>query len=425
MSERSAVQNPMLKYANEIGWEYVPRQQALQHRGGDTGLYFNDILQAQLIKLNTGIVTTDRAAEILRRLNLLKSNIEGNREALAWMRGEKSIFVTEENRDRNVKLIDFDNPANNIFQVTDEWRHKSVAFANRADVVFLINGIPVTVAETKKAGKPDGLAEGVDQLLRYHRETPEIFTAAQIFEVTQLFDFYYGLTWATNRKNIFNWKDEQPESINYERKVKDFFNRDRFLNVLKNYILFLTKDDILTKVILRQHQTRAIEKVCDRVQDPHKRRGLVWHTQGSGKTLTMITIAALLLRGNTTEKPTILMLVDRNELEGQLTKNIAAYGITNYKIANSKRDLRDIFASDYRGLVVSMIHKFDDIPANLNTRSSITVLVDEAHRTTGGNLGNYLMGALPNATYIGFTGTPIDKLSQGEGTFKVFGTDDP
>ena len=425
MSERSAVQNPMLKYANEIGWEYVPRQQALQHRGGDTGLYFNDILQTQLIKLNTGIVTTDRAAEILRRLNLLKPNIEGNREALAWMRGEKSIFVTEENRDRNVKLIDFDNPANNIFQVTDEWRHKSVAFANRADVVFLINGIPVTVAETKKAGKPDGLAEGVDQLRRYHRETPEIFTAAQIFEVTQLFDFYYGLTWATNRKNIFNWKDEQPESINYERKVKDFFNRDRFLNVLKNYILFLTKDDILTKVILRQHQTRAIEKVCDRVQDPHKRRGLVWHTQGSGKTLTMITIAALLLRGNTTEKPTILMLVDRNELEGQLTKNIAAYGITNYKIANSKRDLRDIFASDYRGLVVSMIHKFDDIPANLNTRSSITVLVDEAHRTTGGNLGNYLMGALPNATYIGFTGTPIDKLSQGEGTFKVFGTDDP
>ncbi|OLE03952.1 MAG: hypothetical protein AUI36_42850 [Cyanobacteria bacterium 13_1_40CM_2_61_4] len=94
------------------------------------------------------------------------------------------------------------------------------------------------------------------------------------------------------------------------------------------------------------------------------------------------------------------------------------------KVADSKKELRDVLASDYRGLVVSMIHKFDDIPADINTRESVVVLVDEAHRTTGGDLGNYLMGALPNATYVGFTGTPIDRLSRGEGTFKVFGKDD-
>ena len=101
------------------------------------------------------------------------------------------------------------------------------------------------------------------------------------------------------------------------------------------------------------------------------------------------------------------MLVDRNELEQQLFRNIESYGITTVEVAESKRDLRQILASDYRGLVVSIIHKFDDIPADINTRTSVVVLVDEAHRTTGGDLGNYLMGALPNATYIGFTGTPL------------------
>ena len=195
--------------------------------------------------------------------------------------------------------------------------------------------------------------------------------------------------------------------------------------MLQESIIFQSKDDALTKVVLRQHQTRAVEKVIERVHDPNKRRGLIWHTQGSGKTLTMITIASQLLRGGgETEKPTVLMLIDRNELESQLFRNITGYGITTLEVAESKRDLQQILASDSRGLIVSMIHKFDDIPANINTREGVTVLVDEAHRTTGGDLGNYLMAALPNATYIGFTGTPIDNLSQGKGTFKVFGADD-
>ena len=118
------------------------------------------------------------------------------------------------------------------------------------------------------------------------------------------------------------------------------------------------------------------------------------------------------------------MVVDRNELESQLFNNIAGYGIGTPQRATSIKRLQQILASDYRGLIVSMIHKFDKIPADINTREGVTVLVDEAHRTTGGDLGNYLMAALPNATYIGFTGTPIDKLSQGKGTFKVFGAED-
>ena len=323
----------------------------------------------------------------------------------------------------NVRLIDFDIPDNNIFQVTDEWRHKGIAFANRSDVVFLINGFPIAMAETKSAEKRDGLAEGMTQIRRYHQETPEMLIAPQVFEVTELIKFFYGVTWSTARKNIFNWKDEFKG--NYEHTIKTFFDRKRFLKLLRDYIIFLTKDDDLIKIILRQHQTRAVEKVIDRVYESDKMRGLIWHTQGSGKTLTMITIASKLLREiRGTEKPTVLMIVDRTELESQLFKNISGYGISNVQVANSKRELQRILGSDYRGLVVSMIHKFDDIPADINTRKDVVVLVDEAHRTTGGDLGNYLVAALPNATYIGFTGTPIDNLAKGKGTFKVFGIDD-
>jgi type I restriction enzyme R subunit len=423
MSERSAVQNPMLKYAQEIGWEYAKPEDALASRGGDTGLYFSGILEAQLVRLNPGVVDLTRTPDIIRRLNLLKPSIEGNREAHSWLRGEQSVFVPEENRERNVKLIDFENPEKNIFHVTDEWWQKGVVFNNRADVVFLINGIPVALAELKNATKQDGMALGVDQIRRYHRETPEMFVATQVFEVTQLLDFFYGVTWNTSRKNLFNWRDEQPG--NYESKVKAFFNRPRFLRLVRDYVVFMTENDELTKKILRQHQTRAVEKVIQRVADPAKRRGLIWHTQGSGKTLTMLTVASKLLRETRgAEKPTVLMLIDRNELEGQLVRNIEGYGIKTVRVADSKRELQDILGSDYRGLVVSMIHKFDDIPANINARESVVVLVDEAHRTTGGDLGNYLMGALPNATYIGFTGTPIDRLSRGQGTFKVFGGSD-
>ena len=424
MSERSAVQEPMLKYADEIGWQSVSPSEALQMRSGNTAaLYFTDVLKAQLLKLNKGIIDDSNWDDVIRRLGLLNATLEGNQEALLWTRGERSTFVVSENRERNVTLIDFENPDNNLFHVTDEWEQQNAAHRNRADVMFLINGIPVAIVEAKNAGKPDGLALGVEQIRRYHNETPEMFTTAQLFGVTQLLDFFYGVTWNTSRKNLFNWKTDEP--TNYEQKVKTFFDRNRILKVLQQSIIFQRKDDQLTKIVLRQHQTRAVEKVVERVHDPHKRRGLVWHTQGSGKTLTMITIASRLLRGGEqAEKPTVLMVVDRNELESQLFRNITGYGITTLEVAQSKNDLEGILSSDYRGLVVSMIHKFDKRPANLNRRESVVVLIDEAHRTTGGDFGNYLLAALPQATYIGFTGTPIDRLSKGEGTFKVFGVDD-
>ena len=117
----------------------------------------------------------------------------------------------------------------------------------------------------------------------------------------------------------------------------------------------------------------------------------------------MITVAKKLIEDPALEHPTVLMLVDRNELEAQLFANLEAVGFRHIEVAQTKQHLRDLMASDRRGLIISMIHKFDDIPEKINTRTNFFVLVDEAHRTTGGDLGNYLMGALPNGTYLAVT----------------------
>ena len=196
------------------------------------------------------------------------------------------------------------------------------------------------------------------------------------------------------------------------------------MNLIEKYIMFIEKDEELIKIVLREHQANAIEAVLTRALRDEATRGLIWHTQGSGKTFTMIKTAELLFKSNEADKPTVIMMLDRNELEDQMEKNLQAAGMQNVRRAETISDLIEILKTDYRGIVVTMIHKFRGLPANLNNRKNIFVLIDEAHRTTGSDLGTFVMAAMPNATFIGYTGTPIDKSQYGKGTFKTFGVND-
>lgn len=422
-SERRTVQNPFLRYAQEAGWTYLPAEEALRLRGGEDSPFLRTVLVEQLQRLNPGVVTSaTKAEEIVERLRRVRPNIEGNLEAWEYLKGLKTVFIEAERREKNVRLLDPDHPEVNTFHVTDEFRFAVGGAAIRADIVLLVNGIPVLLVETKSATRLEGIAEAFDQIRRYHEQAPELLVQAQLFALTHLVQFYYGATWSLSHKALFNWRDEQ--AGDFETLVKSFLAPRRVLRVLTDYILFPRKDGELTKVVLRPHQVRAVERVLGRARDPKKRRGLVWHTQGSGKTYTMILVARRLLEDPMFQHPTVLLIVDRNELQQQLFQNLEAVGFGQVHLARSKNELRDLLRRDTRGLIVSMIHKFDDIPANLNTRANIFVLVDEAHRSTGGELGNYLMGALPNAFFIGFTGTPIDKTAYGRGTFKTFGCED-
>ena len=430
-TEHKTVQQRILEYANQIGWDIISQSKAeeLRHfdssaslpqeRAKGSSLFFKDILINKIKEFNPKL---DNPSDIVSQLSLLRFDIQGNKDFLEYLRGEKNYFNNDDNREYNIKLIDFDDISKNEFHVTEEYYTNNGRYGNREDVVFLVNGIPIVVIECKNATKDEAIAIGVDQVRRYHRETPEMLIPEQIFTVTEALGFSYGVTWNLNRKNLFNWKED--EVGNLESKIKTFFTHERILAYIKNYIIFAEQNEELNKYILRQHQVRAVEKVIQRSIDETKSRGLIWHTQGSGKTYTMIKAAEILFKLKETDKPTIILLIDRNELEDQMIRNLASLGLKNIEHADRIVKLRDLLKQDYRGIIISMIHKFNDMPEKINLRKNIFVLVDEAHRTTSGDLGNYLMAAIPNATYIGFTGTPIDKTVYGKGTFKTFGIDD-
>ncbi|MEJ5167315.1 MAG: HsdR family type I site-specific deoxyribonuclease, partial [Thermoanaerobaculia bacterium] len=394
--------------------------EAVKFRQGETGIVFKDIFISQVKKLNP-FLTEDLAQDIYNNLLKIPPKIEGNLILWEYLKGLKTVFIPSEKREKNVKIIEPDDIDKNIFQVTEEFTFANGIKKIRADIVFFINGVPLILVETKAAHKIDGLNEALEQIKRYHKDCPEFFSFLQIYGITHLINFYYSASWNTSLKALFCWKEEMGKD--FEMAVKTFFERKKILKLILDCILFTKKDDEIRKVILRNHQIRAVDKILERT-GTDKKRGLVWHTQGSGKTYTMIVVAQKLIKNPIFESPTVIMLVDRNELESQLFGNVLSTG-TKPIVAKSKEHLKSLLKDDVRGLIISMIHKFEGMPQDINKRNNIFVLVDEAHRTTGGILGNYLMGALPNATFIGFTGTPIDKTLYGKGTFVTFGKDDP
>ena len=427
--EAATVQFPMVRHAAEIGWMPIAPTDATLKRSGVSGLMFRDELEAALRKFNPWM-TDDAIRSVIENLDALPATIEGNRQVLAWLRGERQWFDDEANRYRRVNLIDYETPSNNSFHVTWEWTLRPLARkSNRADVMFLVNGVPVAIVEHKNPKDADAIERGVTQLQRYEIETPELTGMAQIFNVTHLFDYWYGVTWNISRRYMARWK-ERPED-SYRFAVQSFFEPTDFLRTLQHWILFYVEDDEMRKSVLRQHQRRAVELIIERCSEPNKQRGLIWHTQGSGKTFTLLTSARLILeRKAEFRTPTVVVVVDRTELEGQLRGwvdrllgEMQQQDIPVWR-AESRAELRDLLQSDRRGLIISMIHKFEGIEKDANTRDNIYVFIDEAHRSVAKDLGTYLMGALPNATIIGFTGTPIARTEYGEGTFKIFGKDD-
>lgn len=430
IAEAWTVQFPMVKHAGDVGWTVMEPEDAEAMRRGTSSMLFPAVLESKLLEFNPWL-TEDQARTIVDSIEALPSTIDGNWEVLKWLRGERSWFDENDKRDRPVQLIDYRHPSANEMHVTWEWRIDPVARSkgNRADVIFVVNGLPVAIVEHKNPKDGDALTRGITQLRRYEAETPELLTQAQLYNITHLIGYWYGVTWNTKRRNIFKWKHTEDEE--YRAAVQAFFEPNEFLRTLQKWVIFYIEDGETRKSVLREHQRAAVDKICERCADATKNRGLIWHTQGSGKTFTLLTAAQQILEDKARfNNATVILVVDRTELEGQLkewvdrllgemqAKDIAV------RRANTKQDLQEIFDSDFRGLVVSMIHKFEEIRKDSSPRDNIYVFIDEAHRSVAADLGSYLMAAVPNATIIGFTGTPVGSSRGGTGSFEIFGTQD-
>ena len=316
ITEAGTVQFPMVRHAAEIGWTPVLPEDALRRRAGETGTLFREELERALGRFNSWM-TEDNIRSVVERLKAVPATIEGNREMLSWLRGERQWYDEAKSRHRHVQIVDFEQPVENVLHVTWEWRLNPPARkGNRADVMFVINGVPVAIVEHKNPANANAIERGIAQLKRYERETPELMGAAQLFNVTHLIDYWYGVTWNANRRFMARWKERREES--YRSAVQSFFEPTDFLRTLRDWILFYVEDGETRKSVLRQHQRRAIDRIIERCSEPKKRRWLIWHTQGSGKTFTLLTAARLVLeRKDLTSTPTVVVVVDRTELEGQ------------------------------------------------------------------------------------------------------------
>lgn len=421
--EFDAVRDPTVEYLKALGWKYLQPDECLELRGTLSESFLLPVVKQRTRELNPGVIETDEQAEdVIKKLRNTRTTLEGNQEFLQHLRGEKTFYLESEGRELNIQLIDFDNPDNNDYHVTKEFEFSDIK-TDRADVILFVNGIPILIVEAKSPTKEDAIQDAYAQIRRYHDEIPELLKAVQLYAVTEGIQLKFGPTWNLDQRNLHDWR--VGERADLESLTKDFFDRGRVLRILEDYIVFFTMDEELYKFVLDQHQMRGVEKVVRRVIHENLDSGLIWHTQGSGKSLTMIVAAHRLRNQESLENPTTLVVVDRKGLERQMSGNLAGYGFPSTEVAMSKNHLQKLLKSDFRGLIVTTVQKFEGIEKNANTRKNVIVLIDEAHRSQEGHLGNYMRGALPNARYFGFTGTPIDKGSVGKGTFVVFGKHDP
>ena len=432
LSEKRDVQDALINYLIGIRWDYLPPDEITKMRNGDEREPFLvSIARQQLIALNPGLVTPENASaglsasvdDVLRRLRGVYPSIVGNEEFLHYLRGHKTVYSEAEKRELNLTLIDFDTPVNNHFTFTQEFQFED-RDRRRADMILFVNGFPVLLFENKSPTLPDAELEAFDQVQHtYTERIPELLKFVQVFAACNA-RVHYGATWNDSLKAFYCWKTDGKD-YGLENLSKTLFDRQHLLRILRDYVIFYRADDQVHKFVLRPHQMRAAERIVQRVETGQADTGLIWHTQGSGKTLTMIVAAHKLRRIPTLENPTLLVVVDRRGLETQMVQNLEAFGFPAVERARSKKHLRELLASDYRGLIVTTIHKFDRIPKDLSHRRNIIVLIDEAHRSQEGDLATYMRAALPNGFYFGFTGTPIDRGIVGRGTFETFGKPDP
>ncbi|MFP8661255.1 type I restriction endonuclease subunit R [Enterobacter kobei] len=418
-----------------IGWDYaapaeIPRQ--IQE------ILVESWLRDALSRLNPEIAAQpDLADEVLYKLRAIVLSvrsdglIRANEEMTAWMRGERSMPFGQNNEHVPVRLIDLEDLSQNQYVVTQQFSYRAGATERRADLVLLVNGLPLVLIEAKTPVKKciswvDGAIQVHDD---YEKFVPELFVCNVFSVATEGKLFRYGSV-GLPVKDWGPWhldgddNDGQHHPLkSLKASVESMLRPQVLLDILSNFTLFATdKKKKRIKVICRYQQFEAANKIVERVLAGYPKKGLIWHFQGSGKSLLMVFAAQKLRMHVGLKNPTVLIVVDRIDLDSQITGTFTGADIPNLEKADSREKLQQLLSQDVRKIIITTIFKFGEANGCLNERSNIIVLVDEAHRTQEGNLGRKMRESLPNAFLFGLTGTPINRSDRN--TFYAFGAEE-
>ncbi|HOU22465.1 MAG TPA: HsdR family type I site-specific deoxyribonuclease, partial [Kiritimatiellia bacterium] len=346
----------------------------------------------------------------------------------AWLCGERSMPFGPNGEHITIRLIDFAEPLKNDFAVTNQYVFRAGATEKRADLVLLVNGIPLVVIEAKTPVRAsqswlDGAIQIHDD---YERNVPELFVPNLLSVATEGKEFRYGSIglpvelWGPWRIE----SDAKTPSLQEVCKGVDSLLRPHvLLDLLANFTCYATdKKKRRIKIIARYQQYDGVNKIVARVVAGQPKKGLIWHFQGSGKSLLMLFAARKLRLHPALRNPAVMIVVDRIDLDTQISSTFYAADMPNLVKADSRSDLQRLLSQDARKIIITTIFKFGEAGGVLNDRANIIVLVDEAHRTQEGDLGRKMRAALPNAFLFGLTGTPINRADRN--TFYAFGAEE-
>jgi type I restriction enzyme R subunit len=436
------VELPAIAQLKQLGWTYVHGAELTPEVGARTHMrdvVLGNHLNAAIKRINPWI-SDENLRKVSRELThpVYAGLMEYNHALYNTLVNYQSVEqdLGKGRKGQTVKIIDFDNPENNEFICTNQFKVEGVNQNIIPDIVCFVNGIPLAVIECKSPYITNPIAEGINQLRRYanlrHPHTDE--GAAKLFWYNYLMvstcrDQAKVGTISSSGQHYGDWKDAYPftdkdldgeHTTAQQRMLAGMFNKNSFLDILQNFVIYEPIEGRLIKKVARYQQFRAVNKVIDRLKTGTTRKdksGIVWHTQGSGKSLTMVMLAVKMRRDPELQQYKLVFITDRTQLDEQLSTTFRdAQGETVYN-ANSVASLKALLKKDSSDLVTAMVQKFQDAEkeggfTDLNPSDKIIVLADEAHRTQFGGLAMVINAALPNAPKIGFTGTPLLKTQK-------------
>lgn len=435
-----ATEISVLSWLNDLGWETYGGEST---RGGaqlntkynrhNTEMVYWGILKPKLLQFNDqlteeNIETVKTAFE--KDIGPATNLVEANKRLHEWLTNSRHVTIqlkSGQTRSIPITTIDYSELDENSLVAANQVEFTQKTHTIRPDIVLLVNGIPLITGELKALTKGATYEDAISDLKDYEQNVPRAFTPGLFTFAADSMDFRYGAIGAP-REHFQPWNpdhDKPTEESALNEAVNDLLQPQRLLDILKTYVFYEETSDGYAKIIPRYMQYQATTKVLQKIHDGDTQkatRGLVWHTQGSGKSYTMLYTADNLLNAPWFETPQIVIVVDTDDLRSQLSDTLNRINHSKFTVASSKTHLHDLLRNGHNGVVVTTIQMFEEAPKDIQGNENTVILSDEAHRFMEETLGNCLEAALPNAHHYGYTGTPVNQSIRN--TFLNFTTDE-